>query len=327
MRPVGALAVFALAASVVGCNDEDERSLAREVPSSTATPGPPASAPFDAPRLLFLPDAGDVAPPEAPFRELVPPRSTFSRCPPDMVEVDHRYCVDRYEVSLLDTRGARPVSPYYYPDWQFVRDNHARWLTRAVRSKTALGRELQVPSPPDWELSGPFEVRAVSQRGVLPNGYLSAKVAAKACANAGKRLCTHEEWVQACRGERGDKFPYGSRYQAGQCNVCREAHPAALLHGNASIHHLDPRLNLTTEHGRALLRRTGETSSCASVWGQDAIYDMVGNLDEWVADEDGMFVGGFFSRATKEGCDAAITTHPAQYYDYSLGTRCCLSID
>jgi hypothetical protein len=48
---------------------------------------------------------------------------------------------------------------------------------------------------------------------------------------------------------------------------------------------------------------------------------MVGNLDEWVAD--GGFSGGFFSRGTREGCDARITSHPPEYFDYSLGARCC----
>jgi hypothetical protein len=50
---------------------------------------------------------------------------------------------------------------------------------------------------------------------------------------------------------------------------------------------------------------------------------MVGNLDEWVEEPSGEFMGGFYSRGTKEGCDAAITAHPTSYYDYSLGVRCC----
>jgi hypothetical protein len=53
------------------------------------------------------------------------------------------------------------------------------------------------------------------------------------------------------------------------------------------------------------------------------IFDMVGNLDEWIADETGVFVGGFYSRATDKGCDARISNHSPNYYDYSVGTRCC----
>jgi hypothetical protein len=59
------------------------------------------------------------------------------------------------------------------------------------------------------------------------------------------------------------------------------------------------------------------------VWGNDAIYDMVGNLDEWVDDGEGAFMGGFFARSTRLGCDARIAVHPKPYADYSLGVRCC----
>jgi formylglycine-generating enzyme required for sulfatase activity len=152
---------------------------------------------------------------------------------------------------------------------------------------------------------------------------LSGRNAERACANAGKRLCRIEEWVTACRGQQNRKFPYGEAYVEGTCNVSRGTHPARALHGNASIGHLDPRLNLVTENGDPLLRKTGATPLCASEWGDDAVYDMVGNLDEWIDDPDGTFVGGFFSRGTHEGCDSIITVHPFEYYDYSLGVRCC----
>ena len=55
----------------------------------------------------------------------------------------------------------------------------------------------------------------------------------------------------------------------------RASHPAVLLYGDASKNHLDPRLNLTEDAAGSLLRKTGATASCASVWGEDAIYDMV----------------------------------------------------
>lgn len=317
-----------LLACAIACDrePESERSASPSTPASSVS-GATEPEPFDAPRLLFLPDAGDVAPPESPFAPLGPRLpATGSRCPVDMVEVARSFCIDRYEMSLSDTQKGRNLSPFYHPEPEQLRATHRRWLTRANRSQTQLGRELAVPTPPAWQLSEPFDVRAMSQRGVLPSGYLNAIVAARACRNAGKRLCSREEWVTACRGEQNRKFPYGDQYRAGVCNVHREAHPASLLHANASLHHLDPRLNLTHAAGKPLLRRSGETPACASRWGHDAVQDMVGNLDEWVSDESGVFVGGFFSRATTEGCDAAISSHPPEYYDYSLGARCCRNL-
>jgi hypothetical protein len=56
------------------------------------------------------------------------------------------------------------------------------------------------------------------------------------------------------------------------------------------------------------------------------VFDMVGNLDEWVEDPEGTFAGGFYSRGTHEGCDAVISSHDFAYFDYSLGTRCCRSL-
>jgi len=171
---------------------------------------------------------------------------------------------------------------------------------------------------------------------VTPNGYLSGVVAARACENAKKRLCRYDEWRLACEGEAKQPFPYGMEYVAGACNVFREAHPAVVLHDNATIGHMDPRLNLVTgKDGDPLLRLTGKTPRCKSEWGSDAAYDMNGNLDEWVLDTEkepdpktgwrGRMVGGFFSRSTKNGCASSIAAHPKGYLDYSTGTRCCWS--
>jgi hypothetical protein len=106
--------------------------------------------------------------------------------------------------------------------------------------------------------------------------------------------------------------------------VNRKGHPAAILHANASIGHLDPRLNRVRLDGEPLLREAGASPRCRSRWGGDAVYDLVGNLDEWVDDPDGAFAGGFYSRATRAGCEALVTAHPQTYADYSTGVRCCL---
>ena len=180
-----------------------------------------------------------------------------------------------------------------------------------------------MPTLPAWELGGAFQPVADSRAGARPNGYVQGLVAQTACANAGKRLCTAGEFRTACRGERDRKFPYGADYVAGACNVERDDHPALVLHGNASFGHLDPRLDRVVGHDGPLVHETGATPACASAWGADAVYDMVGNLDEWVDDGAGAFAGGFFARQTREGCDAVIHAHPYEYLDYSTGVRCC----
>jgi formylglycine-generating enzyme required for sulfatase activity len=151
-------------------------------------------------------------------------------------------------------------------------------------------------------------------------------MADRACKNAEKRLCTHDEWITACEGEAKRQFPYGAEYKQGACNIFRALHPAKELHDSAAIGHLDPRLGLVREpNGDPLLRPTGATPLCKSEWGSEAAWDMNGNLDEWVDDEKGMFVGGFFSRSKKDGCESTVTALPPSYLDYSTGARCCWS--
>lgn len=237
-----------------------------------------------------------------------------------MVAVAGRVCVDRYEISLRDAGTGARWSPFYPPHLdravsiaELYRDLHGR------APPTSLDAQLEIPPAPTFSI----EAQAESIAGATPQGYLSADDASQACSAAHKRLCTEPEWVTACRGEAKRDFPYGDHYERGVCNVYRESHPSFLLHDNAARYHDDPRNNLVTFEGKPLLRSTGASERCASRWGDDAIYDMVGNLDEWVANEGGAFLGGFYSRGTESGCFSKVSAHPRTYSDYSTGTRCC----
>ncbi len=75
-----------------------------------------------------------------------------------------------------------------------------------------------------------------------------------------------------------------------------------------------------------VLRETGGAQTCASRWGSDAVFDMVGNLDEWVEHEKGVFKGAFYARGSKGGCDAVVGNHAHTYFDYSTGARCCRDV-
>lgn len=291
--------------------------------------GPPASVVLtdqqhEPLELLFLPDSGDRGPTETAYSPLLAlPAPVASRCPPEMVDIRGAFCIDRYEAVLIDETSGQRLSPYYPPAPGEARRAFERWRQEAGAGRTDLARQMPVPVPPAWQLQGGFTPVACARPGVVPNGYSSQVAARRACENAGKRLCTEAEWVTACRGEAGTRFPYGDDYEEGRCNVFRAAHPASLLHANASVNHTDPRLNQVKDRGEPLLRPTGATPGCRSVWGEDAVYDLVGNLDEWIDDPSGVFLGGFYSRGTKEGCLARVSAHDPPYYDYSLGVRCC----
>jgi formylglycine-generating enzyme len=325
LRLVGAVVLgWWLGALGSGCRaskssqqDSDDAGIAQPVK-------PRASGSNEAPRLLYLPDGGDLVQNQGQLQALPPPLLpnqpplVSGGCPPEMVAIRGQFCIDRYEASLVDAHE-RALSPYYPP----AHDELVHVLS-VFRRVTPNGRRAPpLPLPPDYSVEAAFEPRARALPAVVPSGYMSGNMARRACENAGKRLCKPEEWIIACKGQRATKFPYGDSYAEGVCNVFRESHPAALLHGDASKNHLDPRLNLIEGQSGPLLRKTGATPACRSDWGQDAAFDMVGNLDEWVDDANGAFQGGFYARATREGCEARIAVHPPQYFDYSLGVRCC----
>lgn len=266
--------------------------------------------------------------------EPVPEVMPEPRCPPDMVKVVlgaldagvPKLCVDRYEAMLVDTATSQRIPPYYTPSRRAAQQTAKMWESMRLTMGDPEARATPLPALPVWMIQRDFEPRAQSRKDVTPNGHVSGEQAVVACRNAGKRLCSWQEWRTACGGEQNRKYPYGEAYEARRCNVFREAHPAMVLHDNPGIGHSDPRLNRVTVNGKPLLRKAGGTPGCTSRWGDDEIYDMVGNLDEWIDDPDGTFAGGFYARATTDGCEWRGTAHSIDYADYSTGVRCCADL-
>jgi hypothetical protein len=213
------------------------------------------------------------------------------RCPGSMAEIDGRFCIDRYEASLVDvspTGEERVHSPFV------AVDAHA-------------------------------SVRAVSAPNVFPQGYISAVEAARACAGAGKRLCRVAEWSKACRGPDPRAFGYGDRREPGRCNDTGR-NPVLSLYGGG--HWTWTTMNLPALNQLDnTLARTGAHAGCTNGYG---VYDMVGNLHEWVADPAGTFYGGYYQDVASvghgEGCGYQTTAHEARYHDYSTGFRCCADV-
>lgn len=242
-----------------------------------------------------------------------------------MVRVRDAFCIDRYEASLVDDATSTALSPYYPPERAKALYVEKSWREK-IGSGTALERATRLPELPASQRQQAVTPRALSRRDVIPQAYASMRDAETACRNADKRLCTATEWKTACRGEQDRDFPYGDSYQQGTCNIFREAHPGILLWDDPTIHHTDPRFNLMRSKTGPLLRKTGATPACASKWGDDAVFDMVGNVDEWIDDPDGTFLGGFYARSKKDGCQSSVGSHVPTYADYSTGFRCCLDL-
>jgi formylglycine-generating enzyme len=212
-------------------------------------------------------------------------------CPPAMADVDHQFCVDRWEGSLVEV--------------------------------AADGQEL--PWSPFKAAEAGHNLRAVSKPGVYPQGYISGAQAAHACAAAGKRLCAPTEWRKACMGPEQRTFGYGTTRIAGRCNDRGRSpmlqyypnflSPSAPVGAKAMN---DPRLNQLA----GTLSPTGSHEGCTNDYG---VYDMVGNLHEWTSDPKGTFQGGYYldTHRNGDGCTYRTVAHDFVYHDYSTGFRCC----
>lgn len=244
-------------------------------------------------------------------------------CPSDML-FTRGSCIDRYESSMVDRDTGEPLSPYYPPQPKLLRKVFASWELLRTESGDSAARRMPLPALPRWQQAHDFVPKALSLPGKVPQAYVSYHVAKRACESAGKRLCSRDEWVTACRGRWQTQYPYGNEFRRMSCNVYRYLHPAHLLHGLSQMHQLDPRFNLISVGGEPVLKDTGAMPHCRSPWWNgEAAHDMVGNLDEWIEDEGGEFRGGFYARATTKGCDAQVRSHGPDYFDYSTGARCC----
>ena len=210
-------------------------------------------------------------------------------CPDGMVLVEDGFCIDRYEAALQEADGA------------------GSWLDA---------------SP--YEVVAGREVRAVLGEGLVPQSYISGEEAAQACAASGKRLCSSDEWLSACQGTQDFLYPYGDIHVPGACNDSYPGtHPVVDFFGTAdgvwdAEHMNDPGINQQP----GTVEPAGAHSACRSSWD---VFDLHGNLHEWVADPEGVFRGGFYADAVLNGagCTYATTAHAVSYHDYSTGFRCC----
>jgi formylglycine-generating enzyme required for sulfatase activity len=197
-----------------------------------------------------------------------------------------RFCVDRWEASLAEI--------------------------------TADGEQPFSP----YETPEGHVVRALSVAGVVPQGYISRDQADLACKASAKRLCTEDEWQTACRGAASRAFPYGDAREKGACNDSGLS-PLHVFYGETPATYRpgpmnDPRLNQQPN----TVAKTGAFDRCQSASG---VFDMVGNLHEWVMSPRPTFRGGYFldTHLNGDGCAYRTTAHAAAYHDYSTGFRCC----
>ncbi len=139
-----------------------------------------------------------------------------------------------------------------------------------------------------------------NQTGAEPTGQIDWPAAQGACKAAGKRVCTEVEWVAACEGPAGRRWPTGDTFPVDACRVTTPDRGATPAEPRAA----DPAGRCVTPEGA---------------------HDLAGNVWEWVDDGAGNGVlrgGGWDLSAGFAQCRVR-TTPPADLATKEIGVRCC----
>lgn len=259
---------------------------------------PPADAAADG----ASPDAGDRSV-DGGGRADVPsyvtehPEST-KRCPAGMVLVEGIYC-------------------------PFVAHRCAEWIDRERKDRCRRYRQELICE------GRPTALRFCVDRyeypnlpGVRPVVMVDYFQAEQGCAVEGKRLCEAEEWSLACEGPGTWPYPYGLERDASACNIDRAvAEPdlrsfARPQEVSVEVERLDQRV------------ASGSMARCVSPFG---VYDMTGNVDEWVHNRRGKVGRPPYETGLKGGywgpirarCRPMTTSHNGWFRFYQAGFRCC----
>ncbi len=128
------------------------------------------------------------------------------------------------------------------------------------------------------------------------------------CTFASAELCSQEQWLAGCRGGEGRAFPYGGVYDLATCNV---------------------QSTTVTVEGRARTTMpVGALAGCEG--GLAGLYDMAGNVAEWVADCKGTYCkfrgAGYLSNDPIDfftGCTGVCSGNQKTLQSGTVGFRCC----
>ncbi len=165
------------------------------------------------------------------------------------------------------------------------------------------------------------QYEAPNRRGASPIVMASYRSAERWCAKAGKRVCGEREWELACEGPEHLPLSYGWAVNTNLCNSNKgwKAVDFAKFDG--------PRDAAVKEASKLWQGApSGRYASCVSPFG---IYDMNGNVEEWVTSREsrewpGALMGGFWAKPWT-GCRGTNDAHQPTFAFYETGFRCCRS--
>lgn len=160
---------------------------------------------------------------------------------------------------------------------------------------------------------------APNRAGAPPKIMQSLHDATAWCEKLGKRVCTEQEWELGCEGPDHLPLAYG---WAVNVKLCNSNKPWKAVDFDA--------FGKGREAAMAEANRlwqgapSGRYQTCVSPFG---IYDMNGNVEEWVSSRPGRpfpgaLMGGFWAKPWT-GCRGTNDAHQANFAFYETGFRCC----
>lgn len=225
-------------------------------------------------------------------------------CPEGSVLVDGDYCPLVEEVCLkhVDALGQAVPAP---SDGSLGRCAEFRFPTKCLVPKVHVRYCIDKYEYPNI-------------KGQIPRSWMNWYEAKSACETQGKRLCTRTEWTFACEGPDIKPYPYGDGYHRDKtaCNFDNDE-SGVDVHADSKSQRLLDRF----------LKPSGSMPKCISPFG---VYDMPGNLDEFVVNETGRpyksgLMGGHVF-GVRNACRPMTDSHNESFSWYETTGRCCSSV-
>lgn len=152
----------------------------------------------------------------------------------------------------------------------------------------------------------------LDDRASHPMNCVSFHGAEAMCTSVGGRICGFKEWLGACSGADGRAFPYGDEFEQAAC-------------------HTASRKNTIEGRPKGTLE-VGSIGTCEG--GVPGLYDMAGNVMEWVDGCKGTyckFLGGAYLGNDPldlfNSCKGPCGGNQKTFQSATVGIRCCKDLD